>query len=167
MQIIIGQAEIEEAIVAYVLQMVAFNPGQQVDVEMKATRGEVGYQAFINISNVAGDARSAPRVNPPAPEKKVPSTPAEVRQMLAAEAAAEEAEEAAEEIQPEPTVEAAEEAQALVEEAPVEVEQNLEPIPPPRPATTPVVQAVQTEQVAGANTPPPKKLFGGFSKPKN
>lgn len=195
MQIIITQAEIEAAIKNHVLGMIAVNPSQQIDIDLKATRGDAGYQAIItitsqeqielassNVTRVLGGVLGgkAPRVSNPAPVK-VPSTPAEVRAMLAEEAEAEETQE--EEAQQEE----AEQAEELVEEATEEVAEEAPqqaPAPiavkrgPGRPPNALRLAAAQqsapaqpepvAEQVGGApDAPAPKRLFGGFTKPKN
>lgn len=49
MQIIIVQAEIEEAIEARIREQLVIQEGFRVDIELKATRGEEGYQAMIDI----------------------------------------------------------------------------------------------------------------------
>lgn len=204
MQITINQAEIEQAIKSHILGVIAINPNQQIDIDLKATRGDTGYQAIINITEaqmgnqielassnvtrmVGGVLGKAPKVqvsNPvPAagiPISKVPSTPAEVRQMMAEEAAAEEAEEAEQQGEP-----AEEETQEEIVEAAEQVEEAAEPEPAPvapkrlgRPPNALRMAAVQTapepvaEQVGGApaeaaSPAAPKRLFGGFTKPKN
>lgn len=49
MQVIINEAEIKQAIREYVLTQVPMNPATKIDIDLKATRGEAGYQAFISI----------------------------------------------------------------------------------------------------------------------
>lgn len=171
MQIIIGQAEIEQAITAHVLQMVAINPGQNIEIELKATRGEVGYQAFITIGEKLPSHPVVPVAKvAPVATNKVPSTPAEVRQMMAAEAAQEEATATPEEapaaaeeeteqgavVDPDPA------AEVVIPEQPVLAAKTAPRLVKPQVVAEPVA-----EQVGGSDTPPPRKLFGGFAKPKN
>jgi hypothetical protein len=197
MQITINQAEIEQAIKSHILGVIAINPNQQIDIDLKATRGDTGYQAIINITEASGANQielassnvtrmvggvlgKAPKVQVSNPvPARVPSTPAEVRQMMAEEAAAEEETQEAEQQEEQ----AEEEAHEAVEEAAEVVEEAAEPEPAPvapkrlgRPPNALRVAAVQTapepvaEQVAGAPdqaAPAPKRLFGGFTKPKN
>ncbi len=49
MRIIIIQSEIETAIRDYVQSQVTINDDQQIDIDLKATRGDDGYQAVIDI----------------------------------------------------------------------------------------------------------------------
>jgi hypothetical protein len=176
MQIIIGQAEIERAIIAHVLAKVAINPDQHIEVELKATRGEVGYQAFISIGEKVGTL-SAPAHKPQASvAQKVPSNPAEVRAMMEAEAAAEEVAIPDNEGQPTTEVPAEEVYEAPAETAQPEVVEAETPAPAPKAAAPRLKPAVPAQtapaepvaaQVGGSDAPPPRKLFGGFTKPKN
>ena len=49
MQITINQIEIERAITQYILERITSRPGQEISVEMAATRGATGITANINI----------------------------------------------------------------------------------------------------------------------
>lgn len=57
--ITIAQAEIEEAIKARVLEQISVKDGQEINIELRATRGPEGFTAVITIDN-SGDARPAP-----------------------------------------------------------------------------------------------------------
>lgn len=59
MRIIIVQSEIEEAIKAYVLNQIAVREGQEVTIDFKATRGDDGMTAEVNIGSVAGNEKPA------------------------------------------------------------------------------------------------------------
>jgi hypothetical protein len=176
MQIIIGQAEIEQAITQHVLSMVAIHPGQSIDIELKATRGESGYQAFISIGEKSNQPSPVVKTVPLVQSaQQTPRTPAEIRQVMAAEAAAEEAAAAAEEVaipdnEGEPTIQTANEVAEEEAQNPQQ-EATEQPVAVSRPRLARVTQPAATEapaeQVGGSNTPPPRKLFGGFSKPKN
>ena len=158
MQIIIAQAEIEKAIHDFVLRQVSIRPDQRVDIELKATRGESGYQAIINISNPEDVVQLAAAVSQQAPLAtptvgRPPRTPAAVRAMLAAETAQEE-------------------AAADVTETPVEENNTVEEpkTDPGEESPKPVAMAQvreTSEQVGGAPNNPPRKLFGGFARPTN
>lgn len=50
MRIIIVQAEIEEAIKAHILNQIALKEGQEISIDFKATRGDDGATAEINIT---------------------------------------------------------------------------------------------------------------------
>ena len=60
MRIIIVQSEIEEAIKAYVLNQIAVREGQEVTIDFKATRGDDGMTAEVNIGSVAGNEQKSP-----------------------------------------------------------------------------------------------------------
>ena len=49
MQITIVQTEIEQAIENYVKSMISVNDDQKISIDLKATRGDTGMQAFIDI----------------------------------------------------------------------------------------------------------------------
>lgn len=49
MQIIIAQDEIELAIRRYIAEQINVRDGMEIDIDLKATRGEAGMQAFIDI----------------------------------------------------------------------------------------------------------------------
>lgn len=83
MQIIIVQAEIEQAITAHILSQVQVREGMRIDIDLSATRGPEGFRATINIvpenSPATGETeRQAPEpVREPAPEPvKEPEAPA-------------------------------------------------------------------------------------------
>lgn len=59
MQIIITQADIEQSIKDYVASQVTIPEGQDVKIELKATRGDTGFQAFITIG--AASEPAAPK----------------------------------------------------------------------------------------------------------
>jgi hypothetical protein len=69
MRIVLTQTEIEEAIEKLILDQVAVPDDMRIDIDLKATRGEEGYQAFIDIvrhdAPTDGSDRSIdPRVTP-------------------------------------------------------------------------------------------------------
>ena len=141
MQITIVQTEIEQAIENYVKSMISVNDDQKISIDLKATRGDTGMQAFIDIvprskaqlaSGTAGTVSNAPATA--APVKKTPV----VQQEQAAETTEEveqTTEEVAEETQPAP--------KKGVE---IEVDDEGNPVKP-----------------AGA----PKSIFGNLKKPVN
>ncbi len=145
MQITIVQAEIEEAIKSYVTGQIALKPGQEVTIDLKATRGAEGYQAIINVGYpTEGQTKEAPA-------RKVITT-TDLKRMQAEEEAAEAAavgeEDTAGETEAGTTngVDAGEEAQA---------EQPVAPAP------------VATAPAATAGAPAKKRLFGNVVKPNN
>ena len=54
MQIILVQAEIEQALKDYVNKTMKVADGVGIDIELTATRGAEGFKAFINIQPIAG-----------------------------------------------------------------------------------------------------------------
>jgi hypothetical protein len=177
MQITIVQSEIEQAIKQFVLgRLNVEGASQKVSVELKATRGETGMQAIIDIEldNTVRTNRVPTRVVTPTPVKVV--TTADLKKMHEEEAAAEAAaeaestgEEAPEAVEVEETP-AVEETPEVVEEAPEEA-----PEPAPAPVIPVVAPKPQTPRPAtqvagapaGAPAAPPKRLFSGFSRPNN
>ncbi len=145
MQITIVQAEIEEAIKSYVTGQIALKPGQEVTIDLKATRGAEGYQAIINV----GYPSEAPAKAEPA--RKVITT-TDLKRMHAEEEAAEAAAVGEGDTAGETEAGTANGADAG-EEAPVE-----QPV-----ATAPVATAT----AAPAAGPAKKRLFGNVVKPNN
>lgn len=90
MQIILNQEQIETAIRNHLLSFMSLNEGQDMEIDLRATRGEGGYTAEINIVG-AGQARQAET----APRTSIRNTVNEARQKVSAlEPAAESTEEA-------------------------------------------------------------------------
>lgn len=78
MQIIIVQAEIEQAIRNHILSQINIREGMEIDIDLRATRGEAGFQATINITPARNQvqAPSPGFVPPPAPAPApVPAAP--------------------------------------------------------------------------------------------
>lgn len=72
MRIIIVQAEIEEAIKAYVLNQITVREGQEITIDFRNTRGDDGATAEVNIATSApGNGKS-----PEKPVQSVSSAPA-------------------------------------------------------------------------------------------
>jgi hypothetical protein len=185
MQITIVQSEIEQAIKQFVLGRLNVDGPQDVAIELKATRGETGMQAVIDIT--LGAEKPAPSrptqrvVNGPA--KPVPViTTADLKRMHAEEeaaeaAAAEGSEGMTEEGEAVPVAEegeaAVEEEAAVVEEAqgpapeaaPAPVAPVAQPAPKPAATTRPAAQVAGA--APGAAGAPPKRLFAGFARPTN
>lgn len=115
MQITITQPQIEEAITNYVLSMLTLKPGQELTIDLRATRGDAGYTAEIAV----GPAGRAPVSAPVARTAAVRNTggPAAAAQTTAqAEAPEPETDDAPE---PEGNVEGGS-AEPAAEEAPAE-----------------------------------------------
>ena len=140
MQITLVQTEIETAIRNYIHSQIVVKEGMKIDIILKATRGDEGTTAIIDITpegQVPASAASAP-VAAPVQKKVVPVVAAVPTQTKAAEP----------ELEPEPVPEKAESAEA-----------------DPCPELADGVELVEAEP---ASDPTPRKsLFGNLSKPKN
>ena len=142
MQITLIQSEIEQALKNYINDIMSVKDGMEIEIQLKATRGEEGTTAIIDIvpqkPKAARGGRSSGEIPAKAEPVKAAAAPvkAEPAQAVAesvAEAEADDAEQVAEQAQ---------EPEAL-EPAPVEAEQ------------------------APAEEAPRKSLFAGLSKPQN
>lgn len=122
MIIILNQAQIEQALSDYIHARIVVQDGMQLDIDLKATRGETGMTATIEINPIA-DAAEAPATEP-APIAKISATKIatpklSATKVVSAVAAVEEP--AAEEA---PAEEASEEA-AAEPEAPTEPKKSI------------------------------------------
>lgn len=142
MQITLIQSEIEQALKNYINDIMSVKDGMEIEIQLKATRGEEGTTAIIDIvpqkPKAARGGRSSGEIPAKAEPVKAAAAPvkAEPAQAVAesvAEAEADDAEQVAEQAQ---------ELEAQ-ESAPVEAEQ------------------------APAEEAPRKSLFAGLSKPQN
>ena len=142
MQITLIQSEIEQALKNYINDIMSVKDGMEIEIQLKATRGEEGTTAIIDIvpqkPKAARGGRSSGEIPAKAEPVKAAAAPvkAEPAQAVAesvAEAEADDAEQVAEQAQ---------EPEAL-EPAPVEAEQ------------------------APAEEAPRKSLFAGLGKPQN
>lgn len=142
MQITLIQSEIEQALKNYINDIMSVKDGMEIEIQLKATRGEEGTTAIIDIVPQKPKAARGGRTSGEVPAKAEPvkaaaapakAEPAQAVAESVAEAEADDAEQVAEQAQ-EP------EAQ---EPAPVEAEQ------------------------APAEEAPRKSLFAGLSKPQN
>ena len=76
MQIILNQAEIEQALVAYISTRLAINSNQEVAVELTAGRGADGYRAMVEIKDAVQAAPVAPAPAVATPRKPKAASPA-------------------------------------------------------------------------------------------
>lgn len=142
MQITLIQSEIEQALKNYINDIMSVKDGMEIEIQLKATRGEEGTTAIIDIVPQKPKAARGGRTSGEVPAKAEPvkataapakAEPAQAVAESVAEAEADDAEQVAEQAQ---------EPEAL-EPAPVEAEQ------------------------APAEEAPRKSLFAGLSKPQN
>jgi outer membrane biosynthesis protein TonB len=147
MQITLNQVEIEEAITNYVNDLVSVNEGMTITITIKATRGEEGTTALIDIVPEVAELEVVEPV-------KAAVKPA--RKTATKAAAVPAKEEPVAEAQPEPVVK---EAEPEPEAEPVKEEEA-----PQAPAEEPVVDDEKPEVLAAAA---PKSLFANLRKPNN
>ena len=147
MQITLNQVEIEEAITNYVNDLVSVNEGMAITVTIKATRGEEGTTALIDI---------VPEVVEPEVVEPVKAAAKPVRKTATKQAAVPAKEEPVVEAEPEPVVK---EAEPEPEAEPVKEEEAA-----PDAAEVPVADDEQAEVPAVAA---PKSLFANLRKPNN
>ena len=141
MQITLIQSEIEQALKNYINDIMSVKDGMEIEIQLKATRGEEGTTAIIDIvpqkpKATRGSRTSGEIVAKPEPVKAV------------AGSAKAEPVQAAVEAEPEPAAESVAEAEA--DDAEQVGEQVIEP---------------KTE--VPAEEAPRKSLFAGLSKPQN
>ena len=145
MQIILVQAEIEKAIRNYVNSKVQVNEGQDIRIDLSASRGPEGFRATIDIVDEDATATASAAPAPaPAPKAAAPKVTAEAGEDLAAAKA--KAAEAEAKKKAEAEKEALETADSSATEPPFEVDAKEE------------VQEVQ--EPAPAAAAPRKPLFG-------
>ena len=142
MQITLIQSEIEQALKNYINDIMSVKDGMEIEIQLKATRGEEGTTAIIDIVPQKPKATRGSRTSGEIPAKPEPVKAA------AAPAKAE----------PEPVAESVAEAEAddaeQVGEQVIEAE-GQEPV------------QVEPESAATAEEAPRKSLFAGLSKPQN
>ena len=155
MQIILVQAEIEKAIRNYVNSKVQVNEGQDIRIDLSASRGPEGFRATIDIvdedATTTASAAPAPAPAPKAAAPKVTAEAGEDQAATKAKAAEAEAKKKAE-------AERAAEAQAEAEKNALETADSSATEPPFEADAKEEVQEVQ-EPAADAAAPR-KPLFG-------
>lgn len=181
MQISINQADIELAIEKLVRERVIVREDQEVAIDLRATRGPEGYQAFIQIVDAGTKASkstkkasvSAAGTSASATKTKTSKASTKAAEPAAtdtkAEAQAEVAEKEPAAAEPVVSEDAPVEAEVeIVAEAPVEVEVTEELTPAVASTTaeadTKVEATVQEDEPAPA---PRQSLFGNLKKPEN
>ena len=157
MQIILVQAEIEKAIRNYVNSKVQVNEGQDIRIDLSASRGPEGFRATIDIVDVTTTV-SAIFVPAPTPKAAAPKVTAEAGEdQAAAKAKAAEAE-AKKKAEAERAAAAAAQAEAEAEKKVLETADSSATEPPFEPDAKEEVQEVQ--EPASAAAAPRKPLFG-------
>ena len=144
MQITLIQSEIEQALKNYINDIMSVKDGMEIEIQLKATRGEEGTTAIIDIVPQKPKTPRGSRTSGEVPAKAEPAKAAAPAKAEAAQAVAEAA--------PEPVAESVAEAEA--DDAEQVAEQAQEP-EAQEPAPVEVEEA------------PRKSLFAGLSKPQN
>ena len=150
MQITLNQVEIEAALKAYILNQININDGMEIVIDLKATRGEAGTTAIIDI--VPRSEQKAEAVKPVASRTVTAQAKEVVKEKPVAVAAASMAQ-VAEEAQasdPEPETSLEEAAQEAATQAEAES-----------------ADAEEAEEAAPATTSARPSLFAGLNRPKN
>lgn len=149
MQITLVQTEIETAIRNYIHSQIVVKDGMKIDIILKATRGDEGTTAIIDITPENQATTPTPVVAPAltAIQKKV-STP--VPPIVKVE-----------EPKQEPVAEP--EPESAAESVPVV---DVDPVPAPK-APTQVDEPASEAESDSEDAAPRKSLFSGLSKPKN
>ena len=150
MQITLIQSEIEQALKNYINDIMSVKDGMEIEIQLKATRGEEGTTAIIDIVPLKTKPARAARVSGETSGKsdtvRAAAAPAKVDPAPAQVA-----------VEAEPVAESVAEAEA--DDAEQVAEQAQEPeAQEPAP--------VEAEQ-APAEEAPRKSLFAGLSKPQN
>ena len=149
MQITLIQSEIEQALKNYINDIMSVKDGMEIEIQLKATRGEEGTTAIIDIVPQKPKASRGGRTSGEVPAKAEPAKAAAPAKAEAAQVVAEAA--------PEPVAESVAEAEADDAEQVAEQAQEPEALEP---------APVEAEQ-APAEEAPRKSLFAGLSKPQN
>ena len=149
MQITLIQSEIEQALKNYINDIMSVKDGMEIEIQLKATRGEEGTTAIIDIVPQKPKASRGGRTSGEVPAKAEPAKAAAPAKAEAAQVVAEAA--------PEPVAESVAEAEADDAEQVAEQAQEAEALEP---------APVEAEQ-APAEEAPRKSLFAGLSKPQN
>ena len=149
MQITLIQSEIEQALKNYINDIMSVKDGMEIEIQLKATRGEEGTTAIIDIVPQKPKASRGGRTSGEVPAKAEPAKAAAPAKAEAAPAVAE--------ADPEPVAESVAEAEADDAEQVAEQAQEPEALEP---------APVEAEQ-APAEEAPRKSLFAGLSKPQN
>lgn len=175
MQIMIVQAEIEEAIKAHILNLITLKEGQEITVDFKATRGDTGATAEINIGvpNEQKSTQTATQSRSTAQPVKIPaktSSAAVAPAVTAGEATPSETEKSVETAS---TTTAPTEELEPVEEVNEDPPMAEEPFSPPsflkpKPDGNSDEAPVQKPQATAAATEPAtKSLFANLQRPVN
>lgn len=166
MQIIINQAEIEQAISQFVLGQMSIHENMEMKIDLRATRGDSGYTAEIIVI-----AREEASVEPESPLDLTGKIAAARKPRAAKAAAPAAAAETAAEIVQETTQEAPEKpAAAPARVSPQDVLNAPDEEDTDNAADTEAVDPAPAEEAASepaAEERPTNSIFGGLKKPVN
>lgn len=125
MRMTINQLEIEEAIRNYVMNQIHVKEDMEIQIKLRATRGEEGYQAEIDIEKVKPASPTPPTKPKPTPAPKAADKPSDTPATLDV---AKKVEQAKAKLDPEPVVKSETiSEEAPIDEAPVaQVEEQIE-----------------------------------------
>lgn len=165
MQITIVQAEIELAIKNYIMSQITVNENQDINIQLKATRGDEGYQAIIDIKP------AAPAPTGPAPKggtKAKETPPAKSLNISKTVEAAKSGKDTTAELPAESKDDAADAGNTAGDTADADADDATqgEALDPTFQDDTNVV-SIAKEEPASATTEAPKSIFAGLKKPVN
>jgi hypothetical protein len=169
MQITINQAEIEEAIRERILGQIQIKDGMRIDIDLRATRGDEGYTAVIDIVPATAERRPSTQSEAPAKAETPTPTPAKAPAQPKATAPKRSASVFGSGGVAKPAEPAKVEEPAVVvaeEEAPAEADAEVaaDPIPDTAVETETVAE---TAQEPAQEAPARPSLFSGLKKPEN
>lgn len=172
MQITINEAEIKLAIRNHILSQISVHEDQEIDIDLKATRGPEGYSAVIDINAVKAPEPEAPTKRTPKAQAKTapsPSVKTDARPEPAAPAPEAEAETEALEVPEAETP--TETSTGTTGEAPAAETGEDAPAAPAPKTTKPLFQVKKTEDTAApapveasSDGKPRTSIFSNLSK---
>jgi hypothetical protein len=166
MQITLVQSEIEEGIRLFVMRKLTINSGQRIDIDLKATRGDEGYTAMIDIVD---DSASAQAPAPAAPVTEPARRPRGSTTAVMSPTPVAKTERPASVTKTEPAAPVtpvAEPEVATAEAAPAESPVAATTEASVEPPISEVAKKTELAEEAAPATPRPS-LFGGLSAPQN
>lgn len=165
MQIIIAQLEIEQAIQEFIGRKIKIADDQRIDIDLKATRGDAGYQAFIDIVDQTSERRPSEQDDTTSQDTAAKPTQAKSTTTTVAAATTTTGRRTRAAAQPAPAQEP--EVQAAASDNSDAGGELVAAEAEPEMATA---DADQGDNAQVSDTPaeaPRKSLFGGLSRPNN
>lgn len=166
MQITINQAQIEQAIREYVNRKVRIDDSQRLEIDLKATRGEDGYTAVIEIVDVTDDAGAVEQLVPVQPST-VTSAPATITAAAAQATPVRTRRTAPKQVQAQTIDDVQEETQALAGEQDSMAAAEDTAAAPEAADEAPEAGTGTADEAPAEEAPRRPSLFGNLTKPVN